>query len=274
MPRRFVPLALAALALSVSACGSDGSGSDEPDPPSAQEQVRAVALKLLASEDPQVGCRLMTRRYVAETYGTLARCLADDGDDALRGGRVEQVVVRGARATAQVEVPPADGLSRIAGTLELAREGGAWRVDRGSTDFLRSLLVAGAGKPGDRGLSTSAPVRRCMQKQFAALSDGGVRRFTLLASSRDRRLQPATLRLVERCQAAVADYVAVELVSALRREGRPAAFLRCMRREVRTYLTVTGLATRALRGNASDAGTAAIGGVALGAQSICRRATR
>lgn len=271
MPRRLLLLLLAALALCVSASAC-GSGSDEPDPPSPREQVRAAALKMLATADPQVGCRLMTRRYVAETYGTLARCLADDGDDALRGGRVEQVVVHGDRATAQVEVPPGDGLGRIAGTLELAREGGAWRVDRGDDDFLRSLLVAGAGKPGDRGLATSAPVRRCMQKQFAGLSDDAVRRFTKLASSRDRRLQAATLRLVERCRAAVADYVAVELVRALRREGRSPAFLRCMRRELRTYLTLTGLSTRALRGNADDAVTAAIGGVALGAQRTCMRA--
>lgn len=273
VPRRIVPLALLLLALCLSACGS-GSGADEPDPPSPREQVRAVALKLLATSDPQVGCRLMTRRYVAETYRTLARCLAAEDDDALRGARVEQVVVRGGRATAQVEVPPADGLTRIAGTLELAREGGAWRVDRGGSDFLRSLLVAGAGKPGDSGLATSAPVRRCMQKQFAALSDSAIRRFTLLASSRDRRLQRATLRLVERCPAAVADYLAAELVRALRSEGRSPAFLRCMRRELRAYLTLTGLGPRALRGNADDAVTAAIGGVALGAQRICARATR
>lgn len=273
MPRRLVPLLLAALALGLSACGS-GSGSDEPDPPSPQEQVRAVALKMLETADPQVGCRLMTRRYVAETYGAMARCLAADEEDALRGARVEQVVVRGERATAQVEVPPGDGLARIAGTIELAREGGAWRVDRSDSDFLRSLLVAGAGKPGDRGLATSAPVRACMQKQLAALSDDAVRRFAQLASSRDRSLQRATLRLVERCPAAVADYLSAELVRALRGEGRSPAFLRCMRRELRTYLTVTGLGPRALRGNADDAVTAAVGGVALGAQRICARAGR
>lgn len=279
MPRRiaFPPLLLAGLALALAlvlgACGS-GSDSLEPDPPSAREQVRAVALRVLQTGDPQVGCRLMTRRYVAETFGTQAGCLADDGDDELSGARVEQVVVRGSRATAEVEVPPADGLPRIAGTLELAREGGAWRVDRSGDDFLRSLLVASAGKPGDRGLAASAPVRRCMQKQFAAISDQAVRRLTTLASSRDPRLRRATLRLVGRCPVAVADHVAAELVRALRREGRSPAFLRCMRRELRTYLAVTGLGTRALRGNASDAGTAAIGGVALAAQNICARAGR
>lgn len=274
MSPRVVPFLLLALVLGLSACGGSSSGPDEPDPPTAQEQVRAAALKLLGASDPQVGCSVVTRRYVAETYGTMARCLADDGDEALRGGRVEAIVMRGERATATVEVPPADGLARIAGTLELAREGGAWRVDRSGTDFLRSLLVASAGKPGDRGLAASPPIRACMQKQFAAVSDGAVRRFATLASSRDRGLQRATLRLVERCPAAVADYVAAEIVSALRREGRPPAFLRCMRRELRTYLMVTGLGPRALRGNASDAGTAAIGGVAVAAQSICTRAAR
>lgn len=275
MSRRLVPLLLvfAALALCLGACGS-GSDSDQPDPPSPQEQVRAAALRLLATDDPAVGCRLMTRRYVEETYGTTARCLADEEDDALDGGRVEQVVVRGERATVTVEVPPADGLSRIAGTLELAREGGAWRVDRSGTGFLRSLLVAGAGKPGDSGLATSAPVRRCMQKQFAVISDGAVRRFAAMASSRDRRLQPATLRLVERCPAAVADYLAAELVRSLSRDDRSPAFLRCMRRELRTWLTVTGLGPQALRGNANDAVTAAIGGVALSAQKHCERVDR
>jgi hypothetical protein len=266
--------AVLALAFAVGACGSGSdSGSDQPEPPSPREQVSAVALRLLETTDPRVGCRLMTRRYVAEMYRTMARCLADDGEDGLRGGRVEQVEVTGERATAQVEVPPRDGLTRIAGTLELAREGGAWRVDRSGTAFLRSLLIAGAGKPGDRGLASSAPVRRCMQKQFAAISDGAVRRFAALGSSRDRRFRAATLRLVGRCPAAVADYVSAALVRALRDEGRPPAFLRCMRRELRTYLTVTGLGIRALRGNSSDAGTAAIGGVALGAQRICTRAT-
>lgn len=274
MSARTVPLLLAALALCLGACGS-GSGSDEPDPPSPREQVSAVALKLLETDDPQVGCRLMTRRYVAETYGTMARCLADDEeDDALSGGRVERVVVSGDRATAQVEVPPADGLARIAGTWEMAREGGAWRVDRSGADFQRSLLVASAGKPGEEGLASSAPVRRCMRAQFAALPEPAVRRFTRLASSGDRRLQPATLRLVERCPAAVADYVAVELVRALGRDGRSPAFLRCMRRELRVLLTVTGLGPRALRGNSSDAGTAALSGLALGAQRACARAGR
>jgi hypothetical protein len=267
--RHLLPLLLAAAALS--ACGSD-SAFDEPDPPPPAAQVRAVALRLLGADDPQVACRLVTRRYVAETYGTMARCLADDDeDDALRGGRVTAVTVDGARATAAVDVPPGDGLSRIAGTLELAREGGAWRVDRSGDDFLRSLLVAGAGKPSDEGLASSAPMRRCMQRRFAALPASEVRRFATLSSSRDPRLQTVLRREAERCPLALADYVATAIVDGLREETRSPAFLRCMHRELRGLLAVTGLASRALRGNNDDAATAALGGLALGAQRNCSK---
>lgn len=228
---------------------------------------------MLGTSDPQVACRLVTRRYVEEMYGTLARCLADDEDDeTLRGASVTDVNVSGSRATAAVEVPPADGLSRIAGTLELAREGGAWRVDRSGDDFLRSLLVAGAGKPGDSGLASSAPMRRCMQRRFAALPAATVRRLATLSSSRDPRLRTVLLREARRCPVALADYVATAIVDGLRGEGRSPAFLRCMHRQLRGLLAVTGLAERALRGNTDDAGTAALGGLALGAQQNCARA--
>ncbi len=268
--RQLLPLLLAAAA-ALSACGGSGS-SDEPDPPTPAEQVRAVALRMLGTSDPQVTCRLVTRRYVAETYGTMARCLADDDDETLSGGRVTDVTVSGARATAAVEVPPADGLARIAGTLELAREGGAWRVDRSGDDFLRSLLVAGAGKPGDRGLASSAPMRQCMQRRFAALPAATVRRLATLSSSRDPRLQAVLLREAKRCPGALADYVATELVNGLARKGSSPAFLRCMHRQLRGLLAVTGLAERALRGNTDGAATAALGGLALGAQRNCARA--
>jgi hypothetical protein len=108
-----------------------------------------------------------------------------------------------------------------------------------------------------------------MTQRVEQAPESQMRRFVLAAAREDPQAKQQANDFLEDCPKQLSAYVAKTLVDALAQDGHTDAFLGCMRRRIAAYLQLTGLAKDALKGNTSDAGTSALGGVALAVQKQC-----
>lgn len=141
---------LIALAVALPACGGDDGGGT----PSAREQVRAAAERVLATSDAELFCtRLVTQRLLDDVFlGERKVCVKapanQEEDDGPTKSAVTSVDVRGDRATVELR-SKADG--EPAGSHEYARERGRWKLDRFGDAYIDrvfalGLEVAGGGR--------------------------------------------------------------------------------------------------------------------------------
>jgi hypothetical protein len=98
-----------------------------------------------------------------------------------------------------------------------------------------------------------------------------VRKFVEASLRKDPAASDMVIKQAEKCPDALAGYVANALTNALAKgEKRSDAYLRCMKRGLRNFLSLTELASTALKGNTDDASTAALAGIASGVDKSCK----
>jgi hypothetical protein len=269
---------LAVLVTAIPALVAGCGGGDKPAAPTAEDQVRAAATRLVTTYDSTVVCdRLVTQRLVDEVFaGDREACrssnIADPPNPEDGKTKVVDVAVTGPRAA--VELRQEGG--RVAGAgghFAFVREAGAWKLDRFEDDYLRSVMVESIDAAGaaDTGALTDPPLRRCMRANTETLPMASVRAFIYATMNRDRQ-KAAKLgnAQVEQCPDELAEYVATTIVDAVA-EDRGPAFRRCAKRALRPWLEVLDLSRLVLKGNTSDAGTAALQGLALDVHKRCSK---
>jgi len=140
---RPVACLLVAVALGLAGCGGDdksdgGTGGTTPTTavetsapmPSDKDKVRATLEGVLASGDPALACeRLVTPRYVRDSYGDAAGCRQSQGPGAAATRiRIIEIRVNGDTATA-VALPTGGPSSGVRLNATLIREGRDWKLD-------------------------------------------------------------------------------------------------------------------------------------------------
>jgi hypothetical protein len=255
-------------------CGGSGGGGGTTAPPTPEEQVRAAAQRVIDATDGTVICaRLVTDRFIEETFeGDRQACVETTGkDDGASKQQITDVQVRGTQAAVQIrhDGGETDG---VTGHVAFVRDGRTWKLDRYESDYLMSIYRVSADLAAQRGDNKAlayAPLRRCMAQRVAEAPEQQMRRFVLGAARHDPAAMRQANRFLESCPKELSAYVAKTIADSLAQDGHTDAFLNCMRRRMAVYLQATGLAKDALKGNTSDAGTSAIGGVALAVQKQC-----
>ncbi|HEV7614720.1 MAG TPA: hypothetical protein VGO36_00645 [Solirubrobacterales bacterium] len=253
-------------AIGVVACGSSG--------PSAEDEARAAAVKIIEATDQQQFCRqLVTDRYLDEEIGGgVAACekasvLADDPGTA----RATKVTISGeddshAGVSVAIEGGELDG---VAGTIELVHEGDRWLLDRSGADFLRSSLLV-AIKTVDEGALSAEGMKTCMSKQAQKVSDDQIRDFNRDATiDSEAFLKEDLLPLAEKCPLALAEYATNEFTKGLVKSGKSPAYVKCLRDEIGGFLLLTKIVPELLIKNPGFAPIAALEGIVEGAKRNC-----
>lgn len=258
-------------AIVLAGCALGGCGGDsEPEATRPEDRLRNDAERVLSTRDAQLACtKLVTQRFIDEVYeGDRDTCVKTQITDPEESGKpvIRDVLIDGDRGTVRVTLAGGRG-DGLEGELEFVREGGAWKLDRYGADLLRGQFIVAIEQTQTGALSVPE-MRTCMAEQARTMPEPLVRRFIYRASRRDPKAIDTMLRIAERCPDALAIYVAREIVKALDPGARP-AFVRCAERRLRASLSLTKLASRALRGNTDSASRAALSGLALGVQQAC-----
>jgi hypothetical protein len=274
----FLIVLLGAAAGLVAGCGG---GNDEPSKPlTPKEQVRAAANRLTTTYDSAVVCnRLVTQRLIDDVFeGDRQACRDSSIADPPKPGegttKVVDVAVSG--PTAKVEMRQAGGVADGAGGhYSFAREGRAWKLDGLEIDYLHSVLVAGmvaAGKDKSAGAFAYPPLRDCLVAHARTLKQTEAETFVYASLRGDQeQAAKAAISLAEKCPDPLGRYVAKEIADALAEHGSTSdAFNRCVRRNVRDLLSLTDLASTALKGTTDDASKAALESVAAASARACK----
>ena len=134
--RRFV--LLAALLAALAGCGDDDGAPDGGDAvqtatapePSDEFRIRSTIDGVLTTGDPTLVCeRLVTPRYVRDTYGDRTACRqSQTPDSGAKGLRVTDIEVSGDKATA-IAIPKGGPTSGVRLRVALVRAGDEWKVD-------------------------------------------------------------------------------------------------------------------------------------------------
>ena len=272
LPRPVVLLTALVLA---AGCGDEKKSPQQPvreKPVSAE--VNTAANTVLHSDDARLVCgTLVTTAFLDEVYGgDLQTCidhpLHEAEDDKIGIEKIVDTQVQGSNA--QVTVRVAGGKYKGAGgDLEFAKEGGAWKLDRYGADYLRSTFLTGV-EATDTGALSVPQVRQCFGKQIGKLSEARLRRFSYQAMrDENKNASKLLLKMAEECPDELAIYVADALTDGMEEEGKPKAYVRCMRRGIRNLVAVTGLGPMVLKGNLNGAGKAALMGLVSGVDAQC-----
>jgi len=261
-------------------CGGGSESERTATTPTAEEQVRAAATRLAATRNATVVCtRLVTRRVLDDLFkGSAETCAKSTISEAPTGGgttKVLGVAVAPGGARASVEVRQVGGeADGLGGHEEFVREGAAWKLDRFELDYLRSVMttsIAVAGKSKGTGALTEPTLRRCMLAHVETTRPSQLRTFIGAAIRKDPKAADMANELAEKCPDELATYVTNAIVKALVKSGKSTpGFVRCAKRQLRGFLSLTELAATALKGNTSPATTAALQGIAMGVRQNCK----
>ena len=271
---------LAISAVVAAGCGGGSESERTATTPTAEEQVRAAATRLAATRNGTLVCtRLVTRRVLDDLFeGSAETCAKSTFSDAPEDGgttKVLGVAVEPGGTRASVEVRQVGGKGDgLGGHEEFVREGPAWKLDRFELDYLRSVMttsIAVAGKSKGTGALTEPTLRRCMLAHVETTRPSQLRTFIGASIRKDPKAEDMAIKLAEKCPDELATYVTNAIVKALVKDGKQSpAFVRCAKRQLRGFLSLTQLAGTALKGNTSDATTAALQGIAMGVRQNCK----
>jgi hypothetical protein len=253
-------------AFAISACGSSGT--------SAEEEVRAAALRVAGSEDTREFCRLVSDRYLEEVLGDGGRAACekstlvepDPGTPA-----VSAIAIEGeneSRAVAAVQISGGQ-LGGSAGHLEMVFEGERWLLDRYDDEFLRSSFEVALDKVEEGALGTPS-MKTCMGAQVAKLPDERLRQLSYDASTDSAAMIKDLLPLAENCPEAMAEYGAKALTAGLfESEQRSPGYVRCVREELEDSLYLTDIAPLLIGENPDSGAVFALEGLAVAAKKAC-----
>jgi hypothetical protein len=251
--------------LALGACGSDTPPEDE---------VREAAIVAGKSEDPKQFCRqLVSARLVDEVFdGDLGACLKSNVVEENPGRPVVKGVVipEGDETTATVAMTFEGGESDgVTGHLRFIEEDDEWKLDRFETDYLRSVFDVGIAKV-DEGAVSTPEMKRCVSRELGKLADGEIRDLTFDTLTDEDAAGKKIIGLAENCPAALADYVADELLVAFTETGPDTpAYRRCVHDELIFFLQILDITPDLLEDNPSEATVAALQGLSLGVEKNC-----
>jgi len=187
-PCSFIPAILSVLALGVAACGDGDDGGGKT------EIARDIKLAF-TTQDEKVFCgQLATKSFVKRFYGEMAQCLekvrrleivrSEADDKPTRDVRVSNITVDGNAARGRAQFVGGDG-DGAAGTLQVRKEGGGWRIDDLGSDLQRSLLEHQLErKIKDTSFDNKPVIRACTTKRLADLPDNRLQRLVYGVSHR------------------------------------------------------------------------------------------
>jgi hypothetical protein len=202
--RTATALATTACLTLAAGCGGGSSGDDTAKDKAA---ITAVLTKAITSNDPEVMCvETVTPAFVTRVYKTVAACRkaeAPKPSDSPKptGAKVTDVEVKDGKATASVTAVGGD-TDGAHGTIDLAKDSGAWKVEDLSVEFLRSQLAQGfanATFTADDGPLTDPAFRACLTKQLDALDDVAFKAVAYNAIA-ETETDPRFLKAVTTCQ--------------------------------------------------------------------------
>ncbi|MDX6692191.1 MAG: hypothetical protein QOG15_3648 [Solirubrobacteraceae bacterium] len=208
-------MAASVLALGLVACGDDGGGSATGPGTGTSGTAGAAAtagddkaqiaraIKLaFTTQNGNVSCKqLGTKAFVARVYGTLAHCLAveaKNSDKPPDDVRVSNINATGDTGSAHTQFVGGDA-DGTAGTVDMRKESGNWRVDDLGADLLRSVLTIGLSSElkGDKTFRKPV-VRGCVTKAITDLPDAQLKQFAYDAMG-DKKGDSALAKLVAPC---------------------------------------------------------------------------
>lgn len=268
-------LAAILAALGLGACGGRGSSTD--DGPTAEEEVKAAAMRAVENPDAAAFCRReVSKGYLAKIYdGDVGECADSDGSVPTRpskatasGARV-QPDQRHATVTVSLKGGDLDGTS---GGMEMVKEGGAWKVDEFDDRFVRSAFLASIVAVDEGAISTPG-MKKCFSRQVKAMPAAAVRELTYASNADDVKGQnEQLLKMAEKCpESALAEYGARALTDELdvaKGDHKP-GYVKCLRKEIEFFLELTGITTELLADKPSFAAVAALEGIVEGAKENC-----
>jgi hypothetical protein len=254
--------AVVLLAPLIAACGAS-SPPAKPKPPTAEQQVRAAAKRVLGSRDADKVCGTLVTAHFLQTVfaGDRDACISNQADDTSGTGvRVESVAIRGASAHAAVRTDKG-----VTGTLAFAREGRQWKLDDFGTDYLRASLLAGIDQ-ADKGALAEPSMKTCAHKQVTKVGEKELRFWVFSILRKDKYAKRVLLAIAARCPDPLATYVTKEIVDGV--DGPP-RYTRCLRRWIGKLLRKSKVSIAALADVESEAGKTAVKALVLGAGAYC-----
>lgn len=262
-------------ALGLGACGGGGSSTDAG--PSAEEEVKAAAVRAVENPDADSFCRReVSKGYLAEIYeGDVAKCADSDGSVPTRPSTAKAtgVKVRADQRHAIVTVSLTGGdLDGTSGGVAMVKEGGAWKVDEFDDRFVRSAFLASI-ETVDEGAISTPGMKKCFSRQVKAMPAAAVRELTYASNTEDVKGQNRQLlKMAEKCpDSALAEYGARALTDELdvaKGEHKP-GYVKCLRKEIEFFLELTDITTELLADKPSFAAVAALEGIVEGAKENC-----
>jgi hypothetical protein len=259
----------------LAACGGGGSSTDEG--PTAEEEVKAAAVRAVENGDAASFCRQeASKGYIAAIYGgDLKKCagskgtVAENPSTARAGTAKLKPDHRSATVTVSLTGGDFDGTS---GAVEMVKEGGDWKVDEFDDDFIRSEFLASI-ETVDEGAVSTPGMKACFGKQIKAMPAATIRELTYDSDAGNIKGQnKGLLKMAEKCpESALAEYGAHALTDELditKGDHKP-GYVKCLRKEIEFSLEVSGITTELLAEHPSFAAVAALEGIVEGAKKNC-----
>jgi hypothetical protein len=255
--------------------GACGGGGDGDDGPTAEAEVRRAAVQALENDDAQSLCRRqLSKAYLARVYdGEVTKCIkaveASDEDP----GKVTATrpVVRADETHAVVAVSVSGGsVDGSSGHLEMVKEG-TWKVDDYADDLIRSTFLA-AIRGLDEGAISTPGMKACFIRQVNAMPIGEVRELSYTSDANEKmKGNKQLLGMAEKCPAsALAEYGATTLTEGVHESDRhKPGYVKCVYKEIKFFLEVTGITTELLEEHPGFAAVAALEGIVEGAKKNC-----
>jgi hypothetical protein len=157
------------------------------------------------------------------------------------------------------------------GEVEMVKERETWKVDDYADDFIRSAFLA-AIQTLDEGAISTPGMKACFTRQVEAMPIGQVRELTYTSDAEEEKKgKKQLLAMAEKCpESALAEYGATTLTEGITESGKhKPGYAKCLYKEFKFLLEVTGITTELLAEHPSFAAVAALEGIAEGAKKNC-----
>jgi hypothetical protein len=263
-------------ALFLGACGGGGGDGDGDDGPTAEQEVKTAAVKAIENDDAVTFCRKeASKGYIQRIYhGDVGACANSEGSvpEEASTVRATKVVVKGGETHAEVTVVLNGGsYDGATGGVEMVKERGAWKLDDYDDEFIRSSFLA-AIQTLDEGAISTPGMKACFTKQVQAMPAAQVRELNdTSAADEEKKGKELLLGMAEKCpESALAEYGATTLTEGVTEKGNhKPGYVKCLYKEFKFLLEVTGITTELLKEHPGFAAVAALEGIAEGAKKNC-----
>jgi hypothetical protein len=259
-------------ALFLGACGG-GGGDDGPTP---EEEAKAAAVRAVENGDASSFCRKQaSKAYLQRIYdGDVAKCVKSEGSvpEETSAARATKAVVKADETHAEVTVVLKGGSYEGAtGGVEMVKEREAWKVDDYDDDFIRSAFLA-AIQTLDEGAISTPGMKKCFTRQVKTMPIEKVRELTYTSDAEEEKKgKELLLGMAEKCpDSALAEYGATTLTEGVHESDRhKPGYVKCLYKEIKFFLEVTGITTELLEEHPGFAAVAALEGIVEGAKKNC-----